>query len=640
VDLEEIKRIDLRQYFSEKYNVTCDSEGKASCPFHPPDKRPSFSIYTYDGFWFWKDHHDGSSGTIIDLVARMENISEKEAMTRLRNEFLSHEHCRFKNRSLKSRASEKKKVKNQLYYVYKSHEGKEVYRKVKLKYEDGSKIFWFEIKEKNGWRRPRENEKYEKVPYELDRFKDFTEVIVAEGEKDANTINNLGIDFFATSSPCGKSSWPSEITKYFSHFKKITFLYDTDADEDVLKHAATLKKVYSETEIYIAHVPLDRDKADITDYVIESRKKGEDPQMNFLDLLEKSTLFELKEELTKTAKSEKKRLEPIIISLESVAPERVEWLWDNRIPLGKLTLVVGDPGDGKSFLTIFLASNVTTGKPWPDNGTPIFKGSVIILTAEDGLADTVRIRADASGADVKKIKILEGVITKNGEREFFNLIDHLPALEQAIIKTEDVRLVIIDPITSYLGTIDSHKNTSVRGALAPIASLAEKYKIAVVAVTHLNKNVALQAIYRPMGSLAFTAAARSVWAVSMDENDEGKMRRFFTPLKTNLSINPTSLAFNIINTRVIFENLPVDIDAEEALSKGGSEEISILNQAIVWLKEALDDGPIASKDIYRMARENNISDATLRRSQQKLKIKPYKEGSAKNKKWFWRLSND
>lgn len=333
-------------------------------------------------------------------------------------------------------------------------------------------------------------------------------------------------------------------------------------------------------------------------------------------------------------------IRPNLISLDSVEPRPVKWLWKNRIPQGKITLIIGDPGDGKSYLTIYIAAQITAGGTWPDSEIPISTGSVIILTAEDGLADTVRTRADASGADVEKIKILDGITKRNGGQDFFNLLEYLPALEQAIIATENVRLVIIDPIPAYLGRIDSHNTSMVRGALAPLASLAEKYEIAIVAITHLNKNEAFKAIYRATGSLAFIAAARAVWAVTRDNNDETRTRRFLLPIKANLSINPDSLAFRITNNGIIFENRPLEINPEEALSSERREETSTLNHAVNWLREALENGPIPSVDIFRMAQENRISDATLRRAKTRLGVKSDKEGIAQNGRWLWKLPRE
>ena len=526
MNLSEIKEeIDLIEYSRLNWSLRVDSKGSGSCPFHPPDHHNSFSIWKdNDGIWRYKCFHDGSSGTIVDLKAELEGKLEENSIKELLEEFGDR----------RPGIKEKKRGKKS-FYVYRNIDGKEVYRKVKLKHEDGSKSFWFEIKDENGWRKPKENETYEKIPYNLDMFKNYETVNIFEGERDADTVNALGLDLLVTSAPTGKSNWPDSLTKYFKAFKKVFFFYDVGNEEDAKIHAAKLQASFPNMEIYIAKIPLEEREADITDYL----ERQDDKQMAFLDIQKHAVKFELMSE-------QEKRPGPILISLDSIEPEPVQWLWHNRIPLGKLSLIVGDPGNGKSFLLIYLAAHITTGEAWSDFCSPIQKGSVVILTAEDGLADTVRVRADAAGADVSRIKILEGIINKEGEQEYFNLVEHLPALEQAIKKTNDVLLVGIDPITAYLGIIDSHKNSSVRGALAPLASLAEKYKTAVIGITHLNKKIDTHAIYRPMGSLAFTAAARSVWAVARDENDETMNRRFFSPLKTNLSKNTNSHSFSII----------------------------------------------------------------------------------------------
>jgi len=615
--LEKIKKLNMPNYISKHYGIEC-KKGHIHCPFHPPDKRPSLSIWqNCDGIWLWKCHHDNSfTGTLIDFVAKYENISIKDAILKLKKEVSLEE---------KDKGT---KLYIDRFHIYVDIDGKPVHKKIKYKNSSNEGKKWaFEHYTEEGWKPGKGN--HELIPYNLDRFKDYKSVVICEGERDADTINALGLGLLATSAPTGKSSWSDSLTKYFEQIKKTTFVYDVGNEEDARKHATELKSTFPNMIVYIAKVPLEEKEADITDYL---RQEG-DKQMAFLDVQKHAEKFELEKEQVK-------KPGPILINLDSIEPISVEWLWHNRIPLGKLSLIVGDPGLGKSFLMISIASHVTTGKCWPDIGDPVPKGSVIILTAEDGLADTVRIRADAAGADVKKIKILEGIINKDGEEDFFNFLEHLPDLEQAIKKTEDIRLVCIDPITAYLGNVDSNKNSEVRRILAPLASLAEKYKIAIIGISHLNKNTVLRAIYRTMGSLGFVAAARAVWAICMDKNDESWNRRFFMPLKTNLSINPISLAFSIVENKVVFEENPVYVNVEDTLSEERSEETSELNRAISWLKEALEDGPVASKDIYKMAKENGISKATLRRGQEKLKVKPNKEGSAKDKKWYWKLPDD
>lgn len=379
----------------------------------------------------------------------------------------------------------------------------------------------------------------------------------------------------------------------------------------------------------INEIRLERLRNKVYQLINEGAKRGNFDHSEVRNLYEQISILE---------ESERSTIRPILAPLSSTQPQPVEWLWFNRIPLGKPTLIVGDPGDGKSYLGLYLASRITTGRPWPDIGAPIIKGSVILLTAEDGIADTVRIRADAMDADVKKIFIFEGVkYPENDEAEFFNILKHVFFLEKAINDIEDVRLVLIDPITSYLGDIENNSTIAIRSALAPLAMLAEKKRVAIIAVSHLNKDVAKKAIYRAMGSLAYVAAARAVWAVSRDEDDDTRHRRFLIPLKTNLSADPSSLAFTIGNEGVVFEPDPIDITADEALStKEDAEEPRLLRQAIEWLDQLFEnENNIPATEVRTQAKEHGISERTLERAKKKLEIKSIKEGIAQERKWVW-----
>jgi len=337
---------------------------------------------------------------------------------------------------------------------------------------------------------------------------------------------------------------------------------------------------------------------------------------------------------------------PIIKTLADVEPLPIDWLWFNRIPLGMLTLLLGDPGLGKSFLTLYMAAKISTGGAWPDSGTPESnapQGSVVILTAEDDLAHVVRPRLDALEADVTKIVALEGVKIKDEENrehcEYFNLQRDLPALQQAVQSQKDTKLVIIDPLSAYLGgRIDSHKDAEVRSVLRPLVELAERCGVAVVGVTHLNKNTGGKAVYRAMGSLAFLAAARTCWLVTTDPNELDSKRRLLTPAKYNVLVEPTGMAFEIIDGKVVFENDPVTMTAEEALGTTGTIEAPALNDAKQWLSEQLTPGKSMSAiEVYKQAKERRISKRTLERAKSELKIVSYPLTEEGKKVWFWRI---
>ncbi|MGH8502003.1 MAG: AAA family ATPase [Gammaproteobacteria bacterium] len=325
--------------------------------------------------------------------------------------------------------------------------------------------------------------------------------------------------------------------------------------------------------------------------------------------------------------------------LADVEPEPIRWLWPGRIARGKLTLTVGDPGLGKSFLTLDIAARVSTGAAWPDRRSNR-QGSVILLSAEDDAGDTIRPRLDAMGADVSRIHVLDAV--RHIDHDAGEASERMPtlgdtaALAEAIVSAGDVRLVIVDPVSAYLGQVDSHKNADLRALLSPLAKLAATYGVAVVAVSHLNKSTS-SAIYRTMGSLAFTAAARAVWCVAKDKNDE--RRRLLIPVKNNIACDSGGLAYRIVGAepgRIEWEPEPISITADDALNSEPDEIRSEREDAIHWLREVLADGPAKVKDLQQWARDAGHTWATVRRAKTALNVQATKAGF-ENSAWYWEL---
>lgn len=336
----------------------------------------------------------------------------------------------------------------------------------------------------------------------------------------------------------------------------------------------------------------------------------------------------------------------IVTRLADVTPEPISWLWPDRIALGKLTLLAGDPGLGKSFLSLDVAARVSTGAGWPDRpGEGFEPGGVVLLSAEDDLADTIRPRLDAAGADCARIVALTAVGAasdpERGAVRPFDLGRDLPALEAAIRKVDDCRLVVIDPITAYLGRTDSHVNAEVRGLLGPLADLAARHRVAVVAVTHLNKSGNGPAIYRAMGSLAFAAAARAVWSVSRDKGDPD--RRLFLPVKNNIAPDAGGLGYRIKPGReggcpvVEWEPDRVDLSADDALSvdRGGGDGRTERDDAADWLRELLADGPRPARDVLAHAIAAGFSKRTIDRAKPIARVRVRKETFGGG--WQWEL---
>jgi hypothetical protein len=327
---------------------------------------------------------------------------------------------------------------------------------------------------------------------------------------------------------------------------------------------------------------------------------------------------------------------PLLSRVSEIERRPVRWLWHNRIARGKLNLIYGDPGLGKSHLTLDIAARVTRGFPWPDDpSSKAEPADVILLSAEDDIADTIAPRLDGAEADCTRVHVLNGVSWKDAsgtERERSITLADLPLLEQTLQARPDTALVIIDPVSAYVAEIDSHKNADVRGLLAPLAKLATHHNVAIVMVTHMSKMTGSKALYRATGSLAFIAACRTAWLVVEDGDDP--TRRLFLMAKSNLAPLAGGLAFRISNGRLMWEGDPVSLRADEAL---GAVEMPTtarprmhrpdapkLDATAEWLKRRLADGPVASKEIQQDAKEALISVATLRRARHRLGIVPYR----------------
>jgi len=329
-------------------------------------------------------------------------------------------------------------------------------------------------------------------------------------------------------------------------------------------------------------------------------------------------------------------------SLTDVEAKDVEWLWENHIPLGEITLLIGDPGVGKSYFSYFLGAQVSNGGYWPDDpNKSIKKGKVLILSTDEDPNYAIRPRADAAGADTDKIFILEGSRDEQGRIKILNLTKDIHRLEKILEKDKGYRLVIIDPLSDYLGRIDSHKYSDVRWAMAPINALARKYHVAIVGIMHCNKNTSLQVLYRIMGSMGFPSVARSIWLVAKDREDEENKRRYFSPLKNNLAPEQDTLAFQLENlgkvAKVVFEKEPVDKDFDVEDMLVPQERTSETKRARRFLLETLKHGAMLNTDVKKAAKDEGISFGTLRRAKDKLGIKPVKENKPGGK-WFWELN--
>src|SRR5205085_7166209 len=318
-----------------------------------------------------------------------------------------------------------------------------------------------------------------------------------------------------------------------------------------------------------------------------------------------------------------------VVCMADVAPETVRWLWPHYIPLGKLTLLEGDPGIGKSTLTCAIASAVSNGRGLP--GTDPFEpGNVLILSAEDGLADTLRPRLDAVGADTSRMLALDEPLT----------LDTVGLLKlEAVIIEHNPKLVIIDPLFAYTGgKADIHRANECRAISAPLAAIAERQGCAIVAVRHLGKSRGGgHALNAGIGSIDFVAAARSVLLAGQDPDDPTK--RAIVQTKNNLAPVGEAVGFKLEGGQFYWTGASTLTAGRILAHPSDEEERAPLSEAKEFLRASLSDGVRDSTELKAEARQAGISERTLFRAKKELKIKAEKTGTpgSDGQKWIWKL---
>ena len=333
---------------------------------------------------------------------------------------------------------------------------------------------------------------------------------------------------------------------------------------------------------------------------------------------------------------------PVLVNLASVQRERVDWLWPGRLARGKLHLLDGDPGLGKSTTALDLAARLSRGATMPDGSPANGPDGVVILSAEDGVADTIRPRLEAAGADLARIVALTAIVDADGERMPGLPVD-LAALEAGIRKV-DAALVIIDPLMAYLPSdVNAHRDQDVRRALAPLSALAERTRAAIVAIRHLNKSAGGHALYRGGGSIGIIGAARVGLLVARDPDDDE--RHVVAVTKSNLAAEPPSLAFRLVEDAEIgvarVEWLGESEHGASALLAARTDdpdEGSALAEAVEVLRTILVAGPVSAKEAEREAYDAGVTRATLLRARKAAGVTAERVGGlGRAGGWQWSL---
>ena len=305
------------------------------------------------------------------------------------------------------------------------------------------------------------------------------------------------------------------------------------------------------------------------------------------------------------------------VALDQIPIQKVQWLWPGRLTLGHLSILDGDPGLGKSLVTLDLCARLSTGRPFPD-GAPIDKpASVIVINAEDGARDIIPGRLIAAGADLSRVHVFD----RGPGEAFLRLPGQLHRLEDAISHT-GARYVVLDPVLSFLDrSVNLASDASLRGALAPLADLAHRHGCAIQMVRHLNKGRSKNALYRGLYSIGFIASCRLSWLIAPDPRQA--KRYVIAQPKNNLDATPTSLAYTIEadeagNARIAWQG-PSPHD-DNALMAGTPKRLRIRMGVQEFLLDFLKDGPRNTHDIWEAAQEHHFSRTTLHRARLSLNI--------------------
>jgi putative DNA primase/helicase len=445
-----------------------------------------------------------------------------------------------------------------------------------------------------------------RLPAVLEAVKAGRTVFVVEGEKDVNTLLAWGLDATCNPMGAGKGKWRDAYSEALRGARVVVI---PDADKEGRDHAAAVLASLAKVAAEVRVVELPGAK-DATAWAAAGGTR------------------EMLERLCAHGAG-------VGVLMCDVKPERVRWLWERRIPLGKLTVLDGDPGQGKSSILLDLAARVSTGREMPD-GSPGPSGGAVVLTAEDGLGDTVRPRLEAAGADLSRIVALVNVPSSDGPRPV-TLPDDLEYVKAEIARVGAV-LVVVDPMMAFLtGKADAHRDQDVRRALVPLAVLAEETGAAVVLIRHLVKSGGVNPLYRGGGSIGIVGACRSGLLVMQDPEIEGA--RILTSTKSNLSAPPVSLAYrleavgDVLRVRWLGSS---EHTATSLLAAGADqEERGATAEAKAFLQDLLRDGPRLARDVKREAEAAGLSWRTVERAKGPLGIIPRKAGNAGG--WSWEL---
>ena len=308
----------------------------------------------------------------------------------------------------------------------------------------------------------------------------------------------------------------------------------------------------------------------------------------------------------------------------AVKKKEIEWLWYPYIPYGKLTILQGDPGEGKSTLALQIAAMLTNGSTFAGCDSPREKQTVIYQCAEDDQEDTILSRLQKANADLSKIYFInedDGYVTFGDSR-----------IEEAV-KTTGAKLLIVDPLQAFIPADGDMLSASyMRGLMRKLAQLAQKYRCAVLLIGHMNKSGG-KSLYRGLGSIDIAAIARSVLMITRSEKASGI--RYMCQVKSNLAPEGDAVAFYLDDDSGFhwIGKCRIDLDNAGTMLTGRKSKQELAED---FLKIMLSVGSLRTTEVLEKLKEMDISEKTARNAGKDLNVKSFKKGH----KWYWQLNDE
>jgi 5S rRNA maturation endonuclease (ribonuclease M5) len=437
---------------------------------------------------------------------------------------------------------------------------------------------------------------------------------VVEGEKDANSLISRGIP--AVSPSHGAGVWRKDWTEQLAHARDLVILADND--EPGREHARKVAEALT-TPMRSVPIKISLVGKDISDH---------------LDL--GHGMEELVEIPTESASS------PRFIKLSTVERRNVSWFWKRYIPARRLTMIEGHPGEMKSCLTVDLAARASKGRSMPDDTPgPAKPMNVLIISAEDDAADTIRPRLEAADADINRVFVLGP-----DDERLLSFPDDTKELEH-FITGNAIGLVVLDPLNAFLAdNVRTNADHSVRRALTPIGRMAQRTGVTMLVIRHLTKGGGVNPLLRGQGSIAFIGAVRAGLLIA-SKPDEPELR-YLAPTKNSLTARPSTLTFRpesvsaLDTVRIAWKGKAADVSASDLLaaSSGDDDKTSTIGEYTDHLRDYLEvEGRQPATDALRAMRKLGMPDWAARHARQRLGVKSKREGFGSGSKVYWDLPN-